>query len=219
MSAPAEARVSLTRRLRVRAIEALMPASRDEAAAERSVGFLDALCRGRTVALVGNAESLFASGSGAEIDGCDVVVRMNRGFVVDATRQGARTDVVAFAAQVSRRALAKGFGAPRLIWSSPQLHRLSAGFLLAPKTLAFAPRSVWHAARSALGGVDPSTGCVAVHLLLRAEPSRLTLFGFDWKQTKTFYRDRRTLNSHDWDAERRLLADMAARDKGRVVIR
>ena len=55
---------------------------------------LQALVDGKSVAVVGNASSLFGKNQGAEIDAHDVVIRLNRGFIVDRTQQGSRTDII-----------------------------------------------------------------------------------------------------------------------------
>lgn len=207
------------RAAKVRLFARVWPASADEAAAARSVAFLREMCRGRSVALVGNAQSLLSLNHGAEIDSHDVVVRMNRGFVRSAAAQGARTDIVAFAADVPALRLALRARDARLLWCSPEVKELSYGHLaLNRRRLAFAPRSVGEQLSMQLGGARPSTGLLMVALLLDAEPARLRLFGFDWKRTRTLYRDRITLNGHDWDGERRLIRGLAESSAGRMSV-
>jgi hypothetical protein len=44
-------------------------------------------------------------------------------------------------------------------------------------------------------------------------PSRISLFGFDWKRTKTFYHESARPSWHDWDAERRLVEEWLTDDQ------
>jgi len=208
------------RAAKVRLFARVWPASSDEASAAQSVAFLGEMCRERSVALVGNAQSLLSSTCGVEIDSHDVVVRMNHGFVQSTVAaQGARTDIVALAAAVPALRLARRARNARLLWCSPEVKELSYGHLaLSRRRLAFAPRSVGERLSLQLGGARPSTGLLMVALLLDAEPARLRLFGFDWKRTRTFYRDKLTLNGHDWDGERRLILGLAESSAGRLTL-
>lgn len=196
-----------------------MPASASDEAADRSLAFLSEMCGGRSVALIGNAQSLLSSDYGPEIDSHDVVVRINRGFVQSTAAQGGRTDVVALAADVSALSLARRAPGARLIWCSPELKEFTYDhLLLSRRRLAFAPRSVGERLSAQLGGARPSTGLLMVALLLDAGPARLRLFGFDWKRTRTFYRDRLTLNGHDWAGERELIRRLADDSAGRMIL-
>lgn len=59
-----------------------------------------------------------------------------------------------------------------------------------------------HDALSARLGVKPSVGAMALDMLVRLTDAPITLFGFDFKRTTTFYRRRENRGSHNWETER-----------------
>lgn len=154
---------------------------------------------GRSVALVGNARALAAARQGAEIDAHDVVVRINRAPMPAPASHGTRTDWLMLATRLpaaDRARLRPG----RLLWMSHKRKRLdfetatSPGFYLHP--LAD------HAALAQVLGAPPSTGAMAVDLLLRAPLARLDLYGFDGFASKSLS-GRRAAGQvpHDFSAE------------------
>jgi hypothetical protein len=195
------------------------PAGRDAAASVDRLREFRPLFDGKTVALVGNAQSLFSSGLGQEIESADVVARMNFGFVRARSDQGDRTDALFFATKMSRSKARQLFGCDHFIWSSPKRNTIALGFLLNPQCIAFVP------SEDAMQLEDrvharPSTGLVALHLLLnRLGAAEVRLYGFDWKATKTFYEESVFRNVHAWENERDLVRAWAEESGGRLVIR
>jgi hypothetical protein len=205
--------------LRTVLIRLFCPAGRDDAAAIESLAQFKPLFEGKTVALVGNAQSLFGSGLGEEIESCAVVARMNFGSIRSEIDQGARTDALFFATKMSRSAAKRLFRCDRFIWAYARRDRIALGFLLHPQSLAFVPVQDFHRLEAVLGA-RPSTGLVALDLLLnRLGAAEVRLYGFDWKDTKTFYEQRLLKNVHAWEKERDLILKWSRESRGDIVVR
>ena len=132
---------------------------------------------GKQVALVGNARALSDQRHGAAIDAADLVMRINRAPMTAADSHGTRTDWLALAVRLPR-ADRERLDPRRILWMSPKRKRLdwatarSPGFYLHPLADC-------RALAQALGA-PPSTGIMAIELLLRARVASLTLYGFDF---------------------------------------
>mgnify|MGYP000939954898 CR=1 FL=1 len=154
----------------------------------RALEELREMVSGRDVALVGNAQSLFSSPR--PIDRHELVARINRGYRLDAAKAamaGTRMDLLLtswFPGQVVREMLS---ACGHVAWMSPsgrdRLRRIDAG------QMYFYPLE-WHEElqRSLATGSRPSTGCMAIDLLMRLiGPGTVTLYGFDFWQSPTWY--------------------------------
>jgi hypothetical protein len=141
----------------------------------------------KSVALVGNAMSLFDMNYGEEIDLHDVVVRLNKAamlinkFDSEATH-GKRTDVWFF-------------------WSAQEYHRhfdkhsdilkIHAGHQYRNngtiKLVDFVyPDELYNELKKKAGSrQNPTTGLIAIDYILHCEPKSLSVYGFDWKKTPT----------------------------------
>jgi hypothetical protein len=171
---------------------------------------LGALVSGRNVAVVGNAESIFQRSDGEDIDGCDLVMRLNRGFIRRAENQGSRTDVVCLSLSLELSAIRAAFGDAQIVFASPWRWNISSELLAIRSSLVFYPLRAWRRLSASIDGRRPSTGLMAIDLCRNCLGARqVSLFGFDWKDTKTFYSETLRLQHHDWDAERRLVASWA----------
>jgi hypothetical protein len=195
------------------------PAGKDDTVAIDRLREFQPLFEGKTVALVGNAQSLFGSGFGPEIESAAVVARMNFGFVRSKSDQGVRTDVLFFATKMGHFKARQLFGCGQFIWASPKRNTIALGFLLHPQSIAFVPLEDAMRLEGQLQA-RPSTGMVALHLLLnRFYAAEVRLYGFDWKVTRTFYEESIFRNVHAWENERDLVRAWAEESRGRVVIR
>ena len=177
-------------------------AMRDEPMlASLSVPQQDLLARldGREVALVGNARALADGDKGAQIDAADVVVRINRAPLPATASHGTRTDWLALAMRLPDADRAR-LNPGRILWMSPKRKRLDRqtahqpGFYLHP--LAD------HDALKNTLGAPPSTGMMAIELILRAAVRSLTLYGFDFFTSKSLSGSRSAEQvPHDFAAE------------------
>lgn len=197
----------------------------DETHAIHSLDHLRPLLDGKRVALVGNAASILSAGHGPEIDAHDTVLRFNRGYIRDPAHQGRRTDILGVARKMSSGEVRRHFGHPELLWLSANLVGMSSAFLSRGDSIVMSPRPVWDDLLSDLDGGRPSSGIMAIALLRRHfNPAAITLFGFDWKLSPTYYesstdpRQQRDGGPHAWDAEQRLVQLWAAEDP-RLTIR
>jgi hypothetical protein len=174
-------------------------------------GLLDIL-DGKSIAIVGNAASLLSDQYGFLIDEHDIVVRMNRGFPVDAASQGTRFDLWCFSGFRAALNPPKGFVPPRSVWMSHR--RMKKGRV--GHDCIFYPRSYWRALRDRLGA-RPSIGALAVDLIARATPREVTVIGFDFKRTGTFYQDVNHIGPHDFAAEERYIMEVVQERSWRFV--
>lgn len=162
----------------------------------RPLAGLQALLQGRSIALVGNAASLFEGHH--RIDDHDVVIRMNRGpFVLgDEGRAGTRTDILLVSRFRGEEYLS---AAPHVVWMTPKYRKK-----LKPaevQRLYFYPPAWWQEVVDQVGS-RPSTGCMGIDLVSRlAGPGRIHLYGFDFWKSPTTYTGEIRPGPHSPDSE------------------
>lgn len=163
--------------------------------------------KGKTVALVGNATSLFDSKFGTDIDSHDVVVRLNKAAMLinrfDAERShGTRTDVWIFWSvgeyykHFDKLPTVKKMHAGHQFRNNPKIKLVDCVYPLEMydilKPLAGTRR-------------NPTTGFIAIDYIINSNPSRLSVYGFDWKETPTHTDPDRIAEKrcpHNYDVER-----------------
>ncbi len=162
------------------------------------------------VALVGNARSLAARDYGAEIDGADLVVRINRAPMPHAVSHGTRTDVLALAVGIDTAALT-ALDPALTMWMSHKRKRLPwhvanrAGFAL-PPVAGFARL------RRQLGS-PPTTGLLMINLLSQSPATRITLYGFDFFASQSLTGSRKAAQvPHNFASERGFVEALMSRD-------
>jgi hypothetical protein len=154
---------------------------------------------GKTIAVVGNARSLLASAHGAAIDAHDVVLRMNRGLAAVPGAQGSRTEILAFATFRGVADIHERFGARWHIWMSPKERDAAPRSQLPPMT-EFYDLDRWQALHDHLGS-RPSVGAMVLDYLSTKDPRGVTVFGFDFKRSHTFYQQKQHIGPHDYRSE------------------
>jgi hypothetical protein len=165
--------------------------------------------RGKVVAVVGNAQSIFHFESGAEIDGADVVIRMNEGAPRSPASQGTRTDVLCLATRTSPEVITTMFGEPAIIFVTPRRAVLSPE-LASDAAVVALPVDDWRKISSLINRFRPSAGLMATWLARQVfESPDVRLYGFDWKKTKTFYAEKKLRKHHNWMLERDLMLKWA----------
>lgn len=154
--------------------------------------------KNRTVALVGNAQSLFDHAHGQLIDGNDVVCRLNRGIIIQrALSQGNRTDLWAVGHPKFVNDIIDQYPCKCLIHvSSKGRHNPD------PRVDFYIPMDLINTLCHDLGHAKPSTGLAMICAILDAGPKCLTLYGFDWKKTPTWYFKQGAYQPHDWLLEK-----------------
>ena len=164
----------------------------------------------QSIALVGSAQSLLSTSYGPEIDGHDIVIRINQGACaqLDSDSTGLRTDYVFLTLtggtpwakwsfiRRARRAARRG-----IVLISAK-GRVVAGVDLARFFLHYPAQ--WQDELIETLGHRPSTGAMAVDLLLRtvADKKQVNLYGFDFFQTPDIAHGRNNVVKHDAESER-----------------
>lgn len=196
------------RTLRMNSVTALRhPHLFDDDLQRQELRRLANLVQGKTVAVVGNAQCLLETSAGSDIDRHDAIIRFNRGFVVAPSGQGTRTEVQCLAWKVPAADLDRHCPGALIVYASPIRSYLNVELRRGAKDCICIPLSDWRQLVGALGNWRPSAGLVILdYLLHRTEAARVSIFGFDWKRTKTFYHQSKVQGEwHSGEAERKLL--------------
>ncbi len=148
---------------------------------------LQALVDGKSVAVVGNASSLFGKNQGAEIDAHDVVIRLNRGFIVDRTQQGSRTDIIGTARPLSVEQIQQ-FSPQLVYWLFWRRWRIPTWNDAIWDMTEVVPLNAWREANKTMKK-RPTSGYVVSHLLANhTKAKNFVVYGFDFYTSGNFYR-------------------------------
>lgn len=154
--------------------------------------------KGKSVAIVGNAKSIFDKKYGNEIDKHDFVIRFNKGFTIKPESQGTKTTFLILACPMSPEKI-KSFGAKYVAnrsESSKYGNRV-------PYTLGNIERQNM----KNFIGAQPSTGFMAIDICLYFEAKSIDLYGFDWEATPTFYNPSNYKTQHAYSKEREIIEE------------
>ena len=152
--------------------------------------------RGKKVAIVGNAKSLFEHEYGEEINKHDVVIRFNRGFVTRPECQGKKTTILLLGCEINKPEI-DSYNARYTINRSGH-YRNAVQYVLSNLERAILKEKL---------GSQPSTGFIAIDLCLTAHTKSIHLYGFDWGKTDTFYNPEGYETQHDYNKEREIVLD------------
>jgi len=166
---------------------------------------------GKTVAIIGNAQSLFNKTYGKEIDSHDVVIRINRGIETcfnntALSSHGKKLDVWVFNLY---RTLEKFDIANQDKFHTPY-KRLQMNYT---PILGKIDSSISQEAQDEIVGMfspkKVTTGFRILHYMTKFDPSKVSVYGFDWKETPTFYIKHRSTTdlSHDYAKEKQYCMD------------
>jgi len=168
---------------------------------------------GKSVAVVGNAASLFDREYGKLIDSHDVVCRMNKGFFdINDSSHGTRTDVLVYSQWATVRRAVKRKPASCIKYF---IHTSAKGreVTINPTELypdaeaQVCPISVIYDLKDKLQlskKESVSTGITFLEMLAECNTGSVSVFGFDWKKTPTFYTPAKKIkpDPHDFEKER-----------------
>jgi hypothetical protein len=153
------------------------------AGSSRLAQFVD----GKRVALVGNARSLFGKKLGADIDGYDTIIRLNRGRVVDPAQQGSRTTVIGTSRAISDDEVNAKIQAQAVVWLTSKRWKIPDWSTATWAKTDVMPLRLWHRLYRQLG-YRPTSGLIMLYLIQqRLRPVELSLFGFDFYASENFY--------------------------------
>ncbi|HET6161887.1 MAG TPA: glycosyltransferase family 29 protein [Dongiaceae bacterium] len=167
---------------------------------------------GKSVAIVGNATSLLEHEHGSLIDEHEIVTRMNMGFPINPVAQGTRFDLWCFSSFRATRLAPPGFVAPRSVWMSPKFREQTDHGV----DCYFYPVSHWRTLHRRFGA-RPSVGAMTIDLVSHAAPRQVTIIGFDFNRTKTYYETRELASPHDFAAEGRYVMELVKQRSWRFV--
>ena len=152
---------------------------------------------GKSVAIVGNAQSIFDTSHGADIDAHDVVIRFNRGFVTKPTAQGTKTSILILACELTLDEKASY----KAMYSVNRSNNTKCG--------NYSIGNKMRAVLKAWIGKQPSSGFMAIDLCREAGASKIDLYGFDFEKTPTFYNPADYVTQHDYKTEEHIVHFLA----------
>jgi hypothetical protein len=141
----------------------------------------------KSVALIGNAQSLFSKKYGEEIDSHDVVVRLNKAAMLytkfdAAESHGTKTDVWMFWNANEYKNFFKNTKA-KLMHMGHQSRNMGNRYGID----YMYPEDMYAKLRKIAGEhSNPTTGFMALDYIISCQPKILNVYGFDWKETPTF---------------------------------
>lgn len=191
----------------------------DQILARHSVRVLDKLTelKEKKVALVGNARSLTEQNYGHQIDDADIVVRINGAPIADSISHGTRTDWLAISVPITKQRL-RELNPKLTIWMTPKRKNFPL-HLSRSSSLAFYPKSSHIALSKALGS-RPTTGAMAIDLIMFSDAKKLELFGFDFFSSRSLSGSRKKEDvPHDFAREKEWVAALAAADNRLILHR
>lgn len=169
---------------------------------------------GKSVATVGNAQFLFDKDYGKLIDSHDVVVRLNKGAMIPnlpKISHGVKMDIVI----ASRWNLVKYFHKKYIIKKSmfTDIKFIMCGRHGRDDLKQPIEQKIWYYPLPRHKELkwqllnlekkqDPSTGIIALDIISHGNPKSVSIFGFDWKETPTFYDLNRQHEPHVYDVEK-----------------
>lgn len=161
----------------------------------------------KTIAVVGNAKSLFSKNYGTIIDNHTVVCRINRGFEVQSPKShGVKLDILCFAryntikdhiTQNFKTEIKKYIHCGAKGYDDVNNHDIT--------NITYIPKSNYWDLKKKLNlkkKQKPSSGLILLDYISTCNPAQVSLFGFDWKKTPTFYDQLRTDEPHLYDIEK-----------------
>jgi hypothetical protein len=146
----------------------------------------------KTVAIVGNAESISKKHYGKDIDAHQVVVRINRGLLcctkINHTKDsfGIKLDVWMF--NLYNRNIRLFYDNIKHKLIKQNFYKMQMNEDLNNDNFDFSyPGEYYMDLKKHFLPKNPSTGLRALDYVSKCNPSLVNVYGFDWKETPTFY--------------------------------
>lgn len=150
--------------------------------------------KGKRVAIVGNAKSIFDKRNGKAIDEHETVIRFNKGFIHNPDAQGNNTTIVFLACNLTHYEL-QGYRAR--FW----INRSNNYYNPTGLKISNGDRKIL----ATMLGAQPSTGFMAIDVCLRFGAERIDLYGFDFEKTPTFYNPDGYVTQHKYSEEEKII--------------
>lgn len=166
---------------------------------------------GKSVAIIGNSRALAKTGYGADIDGADIIVRINGAPMPSAKSHGCRTSWLALAVALGKKD-GQSIAPERVLWMSPKRKRLPLWVLNRPGFFLFSSGS-FRALKSILGA-PPTTGLMVIHLVQISDARSINIYGFDFFSSLSLTGSRTQAQvPHDFSAEKDWVTEQDNRDR------
>jgi len=177
----------------------------------------------KSIAVVGNAKSLFNSEYGNLIDSHDIVCRINQGaIIVNEKSQGKRIDILVIGGLKKFQHLLDEITVDKKLFVSARKQQEA----LKIKNLVVYPLEWRNQLKDNLTSLDslfiknnsplpgekgeikkPSSGICTLDYISKFNPRAVSVFGFDWKESPTYYNQGGYNPSHDWKYEKEYCLD------------
>lgn len=148
--------------------------------------------KGKTVAIVGNAQSIFDKNNGKEIDDHEIVIRFNRGFPNEPESQGTKTSIIILACEMTLDEKSSY----KAMYSINRSRNTRCGNY----TISDHDRALL---KGRLGS-QPSSGFMAIDMCLVAGVKSIDLYGFDGI-TPTYYNPEGYITQHNYTKEQEII--------------
>lgn len=155
------------------------------------------LINGKSMAIVGNAQSIFDKANGQAIDDHDIVIRFNKGFITKPEAQGSKTTIFMVACELTIDEK-KSYNA---FISINRSRNTRCGDVTIKNEMRQRLKN-WI-------GKQPSSGFMAIDICRTAKAKQIDLYGFDFNHSKTFYNPDDYQTWHDYPTEEKIVTEMA----------
>jgi hypothetical protein len=172
----------------------------------------------KSVAVVGNAKSIFDNSYGSLIDSHDIVCRINQGAViVNEESQGKKIDIFVLGGLKKFKTLMIEVGLDKNLFISARKQNEASKI----KNITVYPLEWRNQLKNNLILLDksfvdtgyplpgekgeikkPSSGICLLDYISKFNPLSVSVFGFDWKESPTYYNQGGYNTSHDWKYEK-----------------
>jgi hypothetical protein len=160
----------------------------------------------KDVALVGSSGALMQNTHGDSIDCHEVVCRINRGIIIiNPKSQGTRTDVWAIGTIKTVEDLFEKYNVNNFYMSHKGRR------IIDNRIDYYMSMEVLDRLRDDLSHQKPSSGLMALYYIQHCKPKQITIYGFDWKRTGTWYYEETNYQPHDWQLEEKYVREMNLR--------
>lgn len=175
------------------------------------------LLSGKSIAIVGNAKSILETNYGEQIETHDVIIRLNKGYVTQPDAQGTRTDMVGLTPELSEDETVAHFEPSYFLMLIPKMRHYRLFGKDAVQNTLFYRFRYWLADRNLIGR-RPSSGFMAISWIVRLGIAKsITLYGFDFGATPTYYNPEGYRTPHNYDREREIVLEWERLGRIRIV--
>lgn len=167
------------------------------------------LISGKSIAIVGNAASIFGSNCGAKIESNDIIIRLNKGYVKHPIDQGIRTSMVGITPELSEQEIVNLFGPNKFLMLIPKMRHYKLFNRRSVQNTLFYNFRYWLQDRNLIGK-RPSSGFMAISWMIRLNAtSEINVYGFDFGKTPTYYNPKGYKTPHNFEKEKSIILSWA----------